>query len=412
MKKLTNVAVHKEIDNGQSINRWALLVVVCFCFFFFSANLYLVVPSIPAMIAELDLTHAESLALMSAFLFTYGLFQIPSALLANKWGAKRIFLSALLIESIFSALVFVAQDYTLIFIFRLISGIGAGLFFSAGVSFLTSLFVGTNRLSLAIGLTTGASYGIGCGLPILIGPMFIASFGWRWLFLVFSLAGICTAVASSFLIKLKPQVNMPIKLGYFSSEIKLALKNKNIWLLGIAFMGVMGAANAYTGFLPDFLINFRGWPESTAGLFTAVGALTAVGVAPIIGMISDKFGNRRRLIMLGGLTSIIFIWLFGQLNLPLIWILPFLATFSTNLVFVNAFAFPHEILGLGLMMTIGVMCSTWIPTFMGILVDQGVGVDGMVASATSTAWLFIAAVCFSAVIFTMLIKEAPKRLMN
>ena len=364
-------------ETKEQNHRWALLTVICFCFFFYAANLYIVVPSIPSMMAELQLTNAESLALISAFLLTYGLFQIPSALLANKWGAGKTFLAALLLESLFSALVFAATNYETIFLLRLLSGIGAGLFFSAAVSYLTSLFARTKRLSLAISLTTGASYSVGCGLPILLGPSFIEFFGWRWFFLIVGIAGICTAFASYFFINAKNPIKEEVKLGFISEETKLALKDRNIWFLGIAFMGVIGASNAYTGFLPDFLINFRSWNQSTAGLFTAVGALSGLVVAPIIGVISDKFGRRKQLIMIGGASSIVFIWLFGQLTVPSIWLLPFVATFSTNLVFVNAFAFPHDILGprlrnvgLGLMMTIGVVFSTWIPTLWEYLLTE------------------------------------------
>lgn len=404
-----------QLSINNSKYRWIMLSILCVCFFLYSANWFVIVPAIPAIITETSISNSQALTLVSVFLLTYGLFQIPSGLLAAKWSAKRTFIFALILESFSSCLIFFVQDYYAILLSRLIAGVGAGLFFSAAVGTITPWFLHTKQLSLAISLTTGAFFNLGTALPIFVGPTFISLYGWRLFFLVLGILGIIIAGIASVIVKNPPKRIDDLDSLPIWSGVKKAFQNRNIWFFGFAFAGVMGSMNAFTGFMPEFLTTYRGWDSSTAGLFTALGAFSGVFVIPLVGILSDKLESRKPQVVIGGLISFMFVWLFGQIETTIIWILPFIVTISTNLVFINSFAAPIEYLGtkmgnvgLGLMMTIGVVGSTWIPAYMGFLVDEGVKQYGIVPSATSIAWLFLTIVNLSAVVFGLIIREPKK----
>ena len=408
------------MNNGSqypSYYRWVVLGILCVCFFLYSANWFVIVPAIPLFISDLGLTNAQALSLISIFLLTYGLFQIPSGLLAAKIGTKRTLVSALIIESLFSMLLGLSQNYSTLLVLRFIVGIGAGLFFAAAVGALTPWFLGTNRLGFAVSLTTGAFYNLGVAVPILFGSSLISLLGWRFLFIILGFSGFAIAVTSYFLIKSPVKID-PTKNAQIFRDVKDTLKNKNIWFLGFAIAGLFGSTNAFTGFLPEFMTTFRGWDQNTAGLFTGIGSLAGLFIIPIIGWLSDMINSRKIQIIIGGLVSTLLVWLYGELMFPLIWVVPFLVVISTNFIFINSFALPAEYLGskvgsigLGLMMEIGLVGSFWIPYYMGLLVDQGILIYGFIPHATSIAWLFVALTNLTAVIFGILL-QSPKKQVN
>jgi len=263
-------------------------------------------------------------------------------------------------------------------------------------------------------LTTGAFYNLGVAIPIVFGSSLISLLGWRSLFIIFGLTGLLVAILSIFIIKTPAKIE-PSKNSQIINDIKIIIKNRNIWFLGFAILGLFGSTNAFTGFLVEFLTTFRGWTQSTAGLFAGIGALAGVFIIPIIGWVSDLIKSRKKQIILGGLTSALIIWLFGVLNTPFIWIIPFLVLASTNFVFINSFSLPAEYLGnklgsigLGLMMSIGIIGSFWIPYYMGLLVDEGILIYGSVPGATIYAWLFVSFVNLTSVIFGLLLKNPKK----
>lgn len=110
--------------------------------------------------------------------------------LGNRFGAKRVFMLSLAFFTIGSLLCGIAQDATLLIIFRVIQGIGGGALFPLGQSLALNPFEPHERaraMSVII-------------LPVLLGPILGPilggwlndSFGWHYLFLINVPIGIIT----------------------------------------------------------------------------------------------------------------------------------------------------------------------------------------------------------------------------
>jgi predicted MFS family arabinose efflux permease len=399
--------------------RWVVLAWICICFFLFSANWYQVTAAFPPMIEDLHISAAEAGSLISVFILTYGLFQLPSGILASRWSSKWTFIIGLLIESICSSLIYFAPDYMTILILRLIAGIGGGLFFTAAVSTFVPWFLPTGQLGLAMGLTTTSFFFLGSSIPVMAGAPLIAMLGWRGYVLLLGVIGVIAAILAILIVRAPPKEILPPAppaAHKMSPSLSTVFKNVNIWLLGFGLMGAFGAYNTFYPYLPTFLTNFRGWDYAYANIFTATIGIISIIVSPIVGLIVDKWRPRKPQLILAAIVLAIHFWLYGQLGAPIMWILPIVTAIFSSFMTINAFSIPTDYLGpvlgsagLGLLMEITMVAQTWIPIVYGMLIDMGVAQFGMTPEAASLAWLFLAVVSLTLAVFGAIIKEPRPR---
>ncbi len=102
--------------------------------------------------------------------------------LSNRFGAKRVFLLSIILFTVGSLLCGIAQDATLLIIFRILQGVGAGALFPVGQTLAIDPFPAQERAgAMAI-----------IGVPILLAPVFGPilggwlndAFNWHYLFLI------------------------------------------------------------------------------------------------------------------------------------------------------------------------------------------------------------------------------------
>ncbi len=110
--------------------------------------------------------------------------------LGTRFGARRIFMLCVAFFTLGSLLCGIAQDATLLIIFRIIQGIGAGALFPLGQTLALDPFEPEERASATALIV----------IPVLLGPVFGPilggwlndSFGWHYLFLINVPIGILT----------------------------------------------------------------------------------------------------------------------------------------------------------------------------------------------------------------------------
>ncbi len=108
---------------------------------------------------------------------------IPAAgYFSNRYGMKRVFIISLALFTLGSLMCGLAQDVTLLIIFRVLQGIGGGALFPLGQAITFQAFPGEKR----------AAAGALIGVPILLAPVFgptvggllTVSFGWEYIFFI------------------------------------------------------------------------------------------------------------------------------------------------------------------------------------------------------------------------------------
>src|SRR2546426_10643945 len=85
---------------------------------------------LPSIIVELQLSYTRAGLLASAFFYAYVLMQIPSGLLGDRFGRRRILVLGLLGGALAAGLTGLAGSFAALFIARAVTGAFQGCLFS------------------------------------------------------------------------------------------------------------------------------------------------------------------------------------------------------------------------------------------------------------------------------------------
>src|SRR5437879_4449539 len=81
----------------------------------------------PTIMKALHIGHAQFGYVLSAFTFGYALMQIPGGHLADRLGARRLLVAALVIWSLFTAATGLAWSLVSLVVIRILFGVGEGI---------------------------------------------------------------------------------------------------------------------------------------------------------------------------------------------------------------------------------------------------------------------------------------------
>ncbi len=135
---------------------------------------------------------------------------------ANKYGYKRVYFFAIILFTLGTAASGLATNFKVLFIARLIEGIGAGLIFPIGFALIPQVFP-KETVGRAVVLYIGLSFGVGIAIGLLVGGYYGMT-DWRWVFLLTLPFGIMALLITWFFFYETPLKPTPPfdTLGYIS----------------------------------------------------------------------------------------------------------------------------------------------------------------------------------------------------
>jgi MFS transporter, ACS family, D-galactonate transporter len=135
-----------------------------------------------AMMRDFRLPPSAMGVLLSAFFWTYAIFQIPSGLIVDRMGIRRTYGAAFLIWSLASAAMALSRNSTEILSLRLLLGLAESVAPIASLAYIRRNFSAPEQgLPVSIYLS-GQTLGPACGA--LLGSFLIVRFGWRAMFAI------------------------------------------------------------------------------------------------------------------------------------------------------------------------------------------------------------------------------------
>jgi MFS family permease len=161
---------------------WATVAILCGALFLDAMDLSSLNVALPTIGTHLRMSASSLQWVVSGYVLGYGGFLLLGGRAADLLGRRRVFLAALAVFALASALGGVANDGTLVVATRLIKGVAAAFTIPAGLSILTTTFPEGAARHKALGAYAAAA-ATGFSLGLVIGGL-LSELGWRYVFLV------------------------------------------------------------------------------------------------------------------------------------------------------------------------------------------------------------------------------------
>jgi predicted MFS family arabinose efflux permease len=256
--------------------RWLVLFASVFSFFAIGATFIVVPPLIPELVARFGLSNAQVGLLMGAISFPAVALAIPVGLAVDRWSARRAGLLGLALM-LAGALAFaVAPSFWVLFVGRLVFGIGGLVVNLLLARLLTEAFAG-REVALAMGIFMG-TYPASMISVYSLQPILLGSLGWRGELLL--LAGLVALAIPLFVFAVRGTG----KATSPESVVRPSLRvNRSLVALAAGWMLFFGVHVAVLTFGP-------GWAggDSAALLVVTLVMWVAMVGSPLVGVLIDR----------------------------------------------------------------------------------------------------------------------------
>ncbi|WP_448002792.1 MFS transporter [Agromyces bauzanensis] len=157
-----------------------LLIVLCGAAFLEGVDVAMFNVALPVIRADLGLATGELQWVVSAYILGYGGFMLLGGRAADLLGRRRVFLGAMTVFLVFSALGGLATESWMLLAARAVTGIAAAFMMPAGLSIITTSFAEGPLRTRALLIYAGIG-AAGFSLGLVAGGL-LTILGWRWVF--------------------------------------------------------------------------------------------------------------------------------------------------------------------------------------------------------------------------------------
>jgi ACS family tartrate transporter-like MFS transporter len=251
------------------------------------------------------------------FYLGYLLFEVPSNLILHRVGARRWISRIMITWGIVSACTMFVRDAKSFYLVRILLGIAEAGFFPGIVLYLSYWFPARERArAVALFMMASPLSGVVGGplsgnlLEYTDGAWGLA--GWQWLFLIEGIPSVALGIVTWWYLTDRPE-----KAGWLTpderSELSArmareeksreerhglhrlqALADPRVGLFILLYFTIALGSNAFGFYAPEILKrHFSGWRDDAIGYLYLVPNLTTAAAMFLIGLHSDRTGERR-----------------------------------------------------------------------------------------------------------------------
>ena len=259
------------------------------------------------LIADFNLTGTELGHLSAFYFYSYVAMQIPTGLLADRWGPRRLLTAGALVAGLGSLCFALSDGMFWASVGRLLIGGSVAVAFVAMMK-LSSHWMPLRHFSLASGMALflGILGAVFAGTPL---SLLVSSFGWRPVMLASSVFPFLFAALIWMIVRDDPK-----ERGYSShaTEVKVeghgpgvfaglrqVFSYRNTWLLSLAPGALAGSVLTFAGLwgVPFLISHYGMGAPKAAATCSAMLLAWAVG-GPVCGNLSDRYGQRKPIYMI------------------------------------------------------------------------------------------------------------------
>lgn len=248
-----------------------------------------VVPCIPVLGAEVEISKSEMGWLSSVFNVAGILIAFPAVWIVDWIGAKAACLLSVGFGAAGTMIGLFSSGYTAILAGRIVEGIGAGLI-SIAVPNLIHMWFPKEKRGLPTGIWTSWQY-IGQAVCFFFGTAVAYRYGWKFVWLL-GLLFLCVGGILSFMfVKERPiDQKKSSKKGREVSptEVFSSLKNRNAWLITLAIFAFCFVSFGFVTWIPSCWTENIGIGSVQANQYVSVFALISILMVLAAGWILDR----------------------------------------------------------------------------------------------------------------------------
>ncbi len=289
-------AVVEKKDVAVPSYAWVILAVSFIASVAAPLTQFKVAPIMPVLMEAFKLNLTSAGLLMSVFAITGFVLALPAGLILQRLGLKVTGLIAMGCLVLGSAMGALSTASGLMLTSRVIEGVGMGLIAVVAPASIAMWFP-REKQGTPMGLWA-TWVPVGSVIMYLLAPALATGFGWQSVWW-FSAAFALLAFVLVWLFMKMPPHMAAAKPGEGgpppgeAPDMKKALSNRDIWLLGASFGFFNMALIAVSTFYPTFLNAVRGFSMASASFTASITMIVVIFAAPLAGVLSDKIGSRK-----------------------------------------------------------------------------------------------------------------------
>jgi predicted MFS family arabinose efflux permease len=285
---------------------------------------------LPSIMSELSLSYTRAGLLASAFFYAYVIMQIPSGLLGDRYGRRRILLLGLLGGALSAGLTGLAGSFAALFTARALTGAFQGSLFSNDRAIIATV-TPPDRIGLGQGVSF-AGPGLGLTAGLVMGGLLVEVLPWRTVMVLFALGPIAAALLIARFVPSPAPSPAQEPLG---RRLGGLFANGPLWLLALASLCAIANQFILATWAPLFFQEAGITDVGRAGIYAALQ-----GIAASLGMIVGGFthdrlarrGFQSKTVIVAGLAALALSMLamaavIAQRSVPALAMLVFLAAF-------------------------------------------------------------------------------------
>jgi len=396
--------------------------------------------AVARLMLEFDLTAAAAGGLLAVYFYTYAAMQIPSGILADYFGPRKVLTTGCIVGGVGSMLFGAAPSVAALYAGRFLLSFGLSVVFVSILKVQANWFPSHyfGRVSSLLGFVGGAGSLIGATPMALL----VAYAGWRGSYVLLGAAGLFVAASCWLVVRDRPSLAMagaetsaarnaaPVKAAPAMSlrvRLRTMARNRHVWPPLLIGMGAYGTLLVFQGAwgVPYFMQVYS-LDRDAAATFTLV--MTVGYMTGMVGLawLSERYRTRKKpavasAFVYAGLWLLVLLWNGGRPPLEALYVICFVVGLSggytiSTLACVKEVV-PRAISGMSMgLVNIGpFLTAAVLQVVFGVVLDwqweggvaEGARVYGAAAFRAGIATIFLGSLAF--VVGALTLKETHCR---
>ncbi len=256
---------------------------------------------------EFGLSNSQLGLIMSIFFLGYAGLNIPSGILGDKIGKKKVLVPGVILFGVFAAITGMMPTFFLFMTSWLMVGIFQGFFYGPSYGLSSEAIPPKNITVGSAIINSGMAFGTSLGYYISSYTVHEYNMSWKTPFFIMAVIVVLIGLAMWWVVKDKPKTKEQKAVENNGEKLKLSVlfKNKNLIAAYITIFSAIYAFFVVISWIPYYLEHERGITGGSVAFVSSLVPWAAIPGSILFSWIADKMGKRKPVLLVMMPLSII-----------------------------------------------------------------------------------------------------------